>query len=639
MSAGVALLMVMLFSFIDAGAQPVTDTLKEVKVKSRRAKAKVSNDERINTFSPGQQIKSFDSITLQQYQFQNVAQLLAQQVPVFVRSYGLNGVATLNFRGASAAQSQVLWNGVPIQNAALGIADVSLLPVSLMNKVNIVYGSSAALWGSGNVGGALLVENDLPAFDSNERAAHSVSAVAGSYQQYRLGVKSSMASRRFAGVVQAFGQSARNDFSYTDQNSREQRMNNSQLRSGVGLVQAGYLLNDKNTLNFIGWYQQYNRDIPPALFESSSVKNQRDESIRLLLQWSRTSKSRMHAKAAFIRDNMRFEDNSISLYTNNTVHQFYGEYGIKFSPGAHQQLLVFTPIQINWMKQRITDSPVLQKRVALAASYVLGLLDERWLVALNAREELFDNKLVFLPGFNTSFAVTNWLSVRANVQYTYRLPTLNELYYEPGGNKDLQPESGWSQDGGYVVKLSVTKDILLQHSLSMFNRHIKDWIIWFGGAIWTPHNIATVHSRGVETENMLSWKRGKWTVYLGLNTAYILATTTQSYIPNDGSIDKQIPYTPRYNGQANFGLGYGSLHFNYNHTYTGYRFITTDESQYILPYNTGNVQLLYTLPLKDNSLQLSVQANNIWSRRYEVVAARPMPRINYLAGVNFNFAP
>ena len=138
-------------------------TLQEVKV---RAKRKVMNDVKTGQFAPGQKIQTIDSATLQQYQQQNIAELISQQLPVFVKSYGVNSLATLSFRGSSAAQSQVLWNGVPLQNAALGLADVSTLPVLLINKVNIVYGGSAALSGSGNVGGALLLENNAPVFDS-----------------------------------------------------------------------------------------------------------------------------------------------------------------------------------------------------------------------------------------------------------------------------------------------------------------------------------------------------------------------------------------------------------------------------------------------------------------------------------------
>jgi iron complex outermembrane receptor protein len=175
--------------------------------------------------------------------------------------------------------------------------------------------------------------------------------------------------------------------------------------------------------------------------------------------------------------------------------------------------------------------------------------------------------------------------------------------------------------------------VVLTHDLSVFNRVIDDWIVWFGGSIWTPHNIATVHSRGVETENNLQYRMGKWKLHVGVNTSYVLATTTQSYLPADGSIGKQIPYTPRYNGQGNIGFTWKDLFFNYNHTYTGYRFYTTDESGYIMPYATGNIQLFYTLYIRSVPLQATAQVNNIWNEKYEVVNARPMPGTNWLLGL------
>jgi iron complex outermembrane receptor protein len=113
---------------------------------------------------------------------------------------------------------------------------------------------------------------------------------------------------------------------------------------------------------------------------------------------------------------------------------------------------------------------------------------------------------------------------------------------------------------------------------------------------------------------------------------YVLATTVTSYIYNDGSIGKQIPYTPRYNGQLNVGFTYSALSVNYNHTYTGYRFITTDESAYLPPYQTGNVQLMYQTAISAHALQVYGQCNNIWNNQYQVVAGRPMPGTNWQAG-------
>jgi hypothetical protein len=93
------------------------------------------------------------------------------------------------------------------------------------------------------------------------------------------------------------------------------------------------------------------------------------------------------------------------------------------------------------------------------------------------------------------------------------LLTLNELYYFPGGNTSLKPEQGWSQDAGYSLSFK-SGPISLFHDVSVFNRNIHDWILWVGGAIWTPHNISEVHSRGVETENNIIYTIGNLEAFI-----------------------------------------------------------------------------------------------------------------------------
>lgn len=629
---GIALLLVMLFSFSVVHAQRMADTLDEIKVHGRHRERQVSNDERINTFSPGQKVKSLDSITLQEYKFQSMANLLTQQVPVFIKSYGINGTATLNFRGASAAQSQVYWNGVPIQNAALGMSDVSLLPVSLMDKVNIVYGGSSALWGSGNVGGALLIENDKSAYDSIRHNTGALSLAAFSYRHIQVSAKMGWIRKRWYANISVLADSVINDFKYR-KNSKEVRMQNAAASSTTAMVHSAYKISSKDEINLSAWLQWNNRQIPPALFDSISVRKQKDASVRTLLEWQhKGKKADLYAKTSYVMDYLEYNDSLISLHSKNTCNQLYGEAGMKMKVDRHNQFLLFTPIQLSWMNIQSDTMQHKQNRVALAGAWAIKYFNDRLNVSLTAREEQVNKNNFFLPGVNISFALLNWLSLKGNMQKSYRVPTLNELYYIPGGNPDLKPEHGWSEDLGYLLQTNEQRRISFHHEVDYFNRLIHDWIIWFGGSIWTPHNIATVHSRGIETENSLTYKLGNWHLHFGLNTAYVLATTVQSYLLNDGSIGKQIPYSPLYNGQANIGFSYKGLYFNYNHTYTGYRYVTTDESQWVEPYNTGNIQVLYTPHLKKNIIQLTFQLNNVWNQQYQVVNSRPMPGFNWLSG-------
>lgn len=618
----------------EAQGQTLSDTLQEQNVKALRER-KISNDDKVNRFAPGQKVIGIDSATRLLYEQQSLAQLLSRQVPVFVKSYGFNGLSTLNFRGSSSAQSQVYWNGVPLQNAALGVADVSLLAVSFADKINVVYGSSSALWGSGNVGGAVLLENDPPAFQSGYRASASVGA--GSFGQYSAQGRVGFGGKKVAVTLRGLYQSAANDFSYTDAEGRQQHMSNSRLNGAAFMGNASWQVTKDQVLSLSLWWQRYERQIPPALFESFSVREQDDASLRLLLDWTfKRTKESWYARSAFLDDRMDYADAAIGLYSGNGTRQYFQELGYKRSWGKNH-LQVFTPLHLSWLNNRDGQART-QTKAALALAYSRSMVGDKLKLALNLRDEQVNSRNELLPGMSLSWQALRWLRMRGNVQRTFRAPTLNELYYQPGGNNTLRPERGWTQELGYAVRITYG-NWLLEHEAAFFNRRIHDWIIWYGGAIWTPHNIAAVHSRGTETENRLSWRRGPWSVVVGANTSYVLATTTKSDAPNDGSIGRQIPYTPRYQAQGRIGIGFRNWHLNYDHVYAGYRFVTTDESQYLEPYQSGNISLQYSGHWRRQGWRLMLQCFNVADERYAVVAFRPMPGRYWQGSLSWDLRP
>jgi vitamin B12 transporter len=627
---------VLLFFFYIPAARAQEKSLREVRIRHQKTGANPGTAARIATFGPGMKVVSIDSQLLKQYALQHLGQLLAQQMPVFIKSYGINSLATLNFRGSSAAQSLVLWNGVPLNNASLGVADVSLLSVNNFDQVNVAYGSSSALLGSGNVGAAVLLDNRHDSRDTGSGNTISLHMEAASFSRYKLALQDRYHTRNFSATLRLQGQTIQNNFGYTDQNGTRQKMPNAQLKSYEGMLNLAYRFSSRTRANIDIWHQSFEREIPPALFEQYSVKKQQDRSTRLLAEINHYSgKNKLYNKTALMLDQMQYRDSAVGLSAANRIVQFYEELGWQYT-AVHHELLLFAPVNISWTKPQHDSVFRFQNKLALAAGYTYKAFEHRLKIAVNSRLEQINDQTVFLPGMNASYTLFPFLLLRANVQKSYRAPTLNEWYYQPGGNPLLKPEQGWSQDAGYELKYA-SGNLLLQHDLSVFNRVIQDWILWFGGSIWTPHNIAKVHSRGLETFNSLLWKTGNWTFSTGINTSFVLATTQQSYIPGDGSIGKQIPYAPRYNGQANAGIGYRKLFLNYNHTYTGYRFTTTDESLYLLPYETGNLYVSYQHSIGKLGCGVSLYCNNIWNNTYQVVNMRPMPGRNWALGLTAHF--
>lgn len=638
------LVLVFVFSLMDvAKAQQLSDTLKVVEIRGKHIQDSLRNKKEL--FANSQYQQQIDTGLLKFYQQQDIGQVLAQQSPVFIKSYGVNSMATLSLRGASAAQSTVLWNGIPVNNPALGMADLSLMRTGLFSQVKLQYGSSAALMGSGNVGGALLLQNKIPSF--SHESAYGLSTAIGSFGRRDIAADVAWQNKKWSVAANAFGQIAKNNFSYVTNSGQSVPLTNAALQASGILASVAYNLGNSwsaskyHKIYADVWAQQYYREIPPALFETMSLKQQTDNSVRTVLGWEKQSKRTLfYFKTSFSNEHLKYADSVTSTFSNNTMQQYFQEAGAQYTLPFDEQkwintqtLLVFLPWQYTSAKGTNIKANNYQSKPAIGLAYRLTAFKKLQANIALRQEWLNGMAIPFLPGAglrwyllqNDSAAV----SIQANVQRTYRIPSLNELYYFPGGNEQLKPEQGWSQDVGYAINRTLGA-WSVAHDFNVFNRHIQDWIYWLGGAIWTPYNIAKVHSRGLETSAKGSWSAQDFLVSTSVHYAYILSTATASYLPGDGSIGKQIPYAPRYNAIANISFGWKRILLNYNHTYTGYRFITVDESLYLLPYQTGNVQLSYTLQKADYALQIAAQVHNIWNLEYMVVAGRPMPGRNFL---------
>jgi len=612
--------------------QELRDTLAGAEVVAEKRMSSTA-DPKLHSFSPGQTIRSIDSVTLERYKMQSVATVLTQQTPVFLRTYGFNGLATLSLRGSSAAQTQVLWDGVPVNNAGLGLADLSLMPVAMVDKLHLVYGSSSSLFGSGNVGGALIMESDPPNF--RQALQYGLHLNVGSFGQRSGSVNLSIGTRRLFISGRTILQEARNDFRYTDLSGVSKKMAHAHLAGRGAMVSIAGRLRSGATLKFSGWWQRYSREIPAALFESSSEKLRTDQALRILLRWDHTRKNgRLYALGSFCQEKMDYSDPAVMLSSVSRSQQLYGEGGWN-KEWQRSRMIIYVPLQLSWIP---TGAGVKsQRRAAIVGSFRYFFRKIKLTSAGSLRAEQLENAFYILPGANFLWRLGPDLQLRANLQRTYRVPSLNELYYQPGGNSSLLPEQGWAQEVGYRYERELSSGFRLVHDVVAYNRQIKDWIYWLGGAIWTPHNIARVRSLGLETENNAIYTFGQKKIYAGVSLNMARSETKESRIPNDGSIGKQVPYAPKLSGLMRLGIEYKDLYVEFQHHYTGVRYITIDESQFLGAYHIQNVQMGYAVRLDGgHHLRFNVQINNLANRHYEVMGFRPMPGINWLLGLGIS---
>ncbi|MBV8670770.1 MAG: TonB-dependent receptor, partial [Candidatus Eremiobacteraeota bacterium] len=88
-----------------------------------------------------------------------------------VQQYGTFGqLSTVALRGASAAQTLILINGQPVNEADTGSFDFSSLPVNVIDHIEVVQGGSSTLYGSAAMGGVVNIITKQPLSAGNVNA-------------------------------------------------------------------------------------------------------------------------------------------------------------------------------------------------------------------------------------------------------------------------------------------------------------------------------------------------------------------------------------------------------------------------------------------------------------------------------------
>lgn len=582
-------------------------------------------------------------------------QFLSTHSAIFIKEYGINSSSTLTLRGTAASQSQIIWEGIPINNAATGTGDLSLYATGIFDQIQVKYGSSSSLYGNGNIGGTLLLHatlSDQPSFQAN--------LAMGSYKNAQASFKGNWVSKYGIFNLKLFGSTLANDFTYTATDDTKAHMTNAQKKEGGGMLSYYHTLpifSKKKPLliNLNTWLQSTTRHIPPALFENASAKIQQDNSWRNVLNLTQPigNAGSIYSKTAFSQERYDYRDSLSFIDQQYTLHNIYSEVGwshsLPLSPHWKQHLLIFLPAQYNSLTNAHTHSSNHLSRYGIAAHYQLQHLQDWLTLQLGLRQE-FQNQMDIPFIYNISAHTrllqysnkrhTLQLPLFISLQNSYRIPTLNELYYFPGGNKNLRPEYGINKELGarLLFRENKTDYFQLQLASTYFHRNVQDWIYWLGVSMWTPYNIASVYSRGWDHQLKLEKNKANTKWYATIDYAYTIATTTASYLPTQAIIGKQIPYTPRYVVRTNVGLTWHQLLINLSHNYTGYRFTNLDESGYLLPYQLYALQTRYTIPIASHQLiSLQLMVNNLFNTNYQAVHQRPMPLRHFLFSISYNW--
>jgi len=600
----------------------------------------IVSSNRLSRYTTGSKIVELDSALLTDKNNNTLADLLASQTQVFVKSYGIAGLSTPSFRGMNASQTAILWNGFNISSPMNGGQDLALLPINFVNTIKLQYGGAGALWGSGAIGGTIHLIN-TPAFDKGFTAGTSLST--GSFRDQQENVEISISKKRFISTTKFFHHQATNNFTYQNlaqYNKPEQTMKNAEFNQN-GIIQENYFkINTAQHLSFRFWHQNNNRNLPASMTTDQSKANQKDEVIRSTIEWQRLKdKTAYFVRAAYFDETLAYADPQISLVSKSQSKTFIAEAESKIKLTDQQVLNIGINNTYNTaITKDYTFTPT-QNRTSIFGSYQVRNKKSTLKSTLSARQEFISKGA---NPFTASVGAEAWfiknIRLRGIVSKNYRIPTFNDLYWAQGGNPNLLPEEGWSEELGLAYFICKNK-FSLEYEITALNSHVNNWIMWTPNnvGIWSPENIAEVVSRGLESDLKVHGTVRKLNMDIGFQYQHIETIYEKSNSSDQSSIGKQLIYTPVDKALISLGLEYRRFRIGGTYNYVGYRYTTADNVQFLKPYQLINLTFSKTVMFSSLLLKAYLQINNVTHEVYQNIAYYATPLQSYQVGIIINF--
>lgn len=563
--------------------------------------------------------------------------LLSNGTNLVLRGYGPGSSFGISIRGSSTSQTQVMINGIPFENPGLATSDISLLANGIYSDVSIYRGSGAAYLGNGSVGGSVLLNSGKPVFD--ETISQNLSV--GSFGNFGSLTEATYGKKRFAGSTGLYFQEAQNDFLRTDPADRSKLtpQPNAAFKT-KGLAQDFYLYSKGATsAKFFLWASETDREIPPVKSRQSAKTGQKDQSFRAQAIVSTSVKSvDLEFNTAVDHGFLNYKDPAASLDENSeyTSIHFQGEARRDF---GKTHVFVFGIFHDSFVLTEAYSKTQQRISPAIVAGARRSFWSDATLISLLLRQEFLNSKpLPVVPIFSLRQKLNDNLSLELSAGRAYRLPGLNDLFWVPGGNPDLKPESGWFQEAGihYLRKYDAAK---IEAKITAFHRVIDNWIQWIPSAnYWSPRNVKSVRSQGIDANFEISYPVGKIHLSHSFSATLAESVSLDPMFFGDRSVNKQLIYIPLWSAFAKEEVGFfkNRLSIAVLGKYFSERYTTADNSSGLDPYLLIDVEVNGSVNLKNTKFSVFGAVRNIFDVEYQLQAAYPMPGIYFETGIKFN---
>jgi len=456
--------------------------------------------------------------TIERLQVVSVSDILKTVAGIHIANQGGAGqTSSLYTRGTNSNHTLVLVDGIRVGSATLGTVNLSAISAQQIERIEIVKGPRAALWGSDAIGGVIQIFTKRHANGegsvsigggSNGLLQASASIGFGNeIHQYTLNVSSEEADG-----FNAYASDPNNPY---DINEPDDDGYERQSFSLVGSSQFSETL----SLNIVGRFEESDNEYDASYPDSpcwddytktcpSYYANQQNSSnhhvkvagvyqvdaltVELTLAQSQ-DQGETHGNGIKKgdADQIKTDRDQASLVGN---YQFSQQSGVTIGADWYQESVSTNTDKVSWVPG-FQSWDVDERSISAVFAQARHQLNN-FLFEMAARHDDID-ELGNESTYNASIGYQlpeNWL-VSLNSGSGFKAPTFNDLYWPGSGNPDLRPESSTTHE--LLIRKNTTNSEL---EISWYDTEVEDLIAWspneFG--MWQPANINQAQMQGVD---------------------------------------------------------------------------------------------------------------------------------------------
>ena len=575
-------------------AQEASTTLDKVQVTGNRLPQATADSVHAVTVLTRADIEASQAV--------DVIDLLTRQTGIdIVRTGGSGAQNSLFMRGGNSNHTLILIDGIRVNSATQGLFDFAHLPLAMIERIEIVRGPRAAVWGSDALSGVVQIYTRTPeSFNAELRA--------GSYGRTGAdaGIGFGSAENRF-GITAGFD--SLNGFSATNADAW-----------GYNPDKDGY--NNRHlALQSRHEFGQYTFAFS-GLATSGDIEFDQGRTLADNRSWSASL-------TGPIADDWNHSLVYGQTYEKLDTPAFEGVYGsqrrsLDWSNVVQSGQASQFGFGVNWAEESgysnsYGSSEFKQDRRNIGA---YGVFNSQW---QNHRFELasrYDDNQQY--GSNlTSSAGWSWqLSPESRLRATwgqgFRAPNFNELYY-PGyfgfyaGNPNLDPERSNALEIGFETSLGAHARMVL----SGYSSRVDD-LISFSGPNGQAINISKADIRGAEAE--FSGEHENWHWRANATWTQALNAETQQPLLRRPRLKANTDVSYRFANQSSIGAEFSAFsdRADVGGSLPGY----------------SRLDLTASLPISDN-WQVEARLENLFDRDYQLLDGFNTPGKSFLIRMRY----